>query len=249
LDCIEGESSPTSSRNSVQTLLAAGTTGKRTAFVTEQFAFEQGLRQSAAVHRHIGTVGAHTVLMHEMRRQFLSGSRLPAQENVGMRFGGLRQLLHRVQEGRRAPDKPHRVTTEFLGNRHPDYRLAEEVAPVGLRNQVAANLHVLGLPPGILVGVQQLAGTPMPENLDMGALLAALPTRRFPMVRYLITPTPHDLTGADAVQRLVRRIGGDHRILFVDENKRIFVCVNQRLKRVRDRGSHFGPQQYELMGQ
>src|SRR5947208_990725 len=56
--------------------------GKGAAFVTEEFALEQGFRNGGAVDRNKGSLGAVAVLVNRARNEFLAGPGLASDKHI-----------------------------------------------------------------------------------------------------------------------------------------------------------------------
>src|SRR2546427_11252707 len=66
--------------------------GERPAFVAEEFAFDEALRQRRAVHAHKGLVPSCAPLVNRACQQLLAGTSLPGDQDRGIRRGySLRQ--------------------------------------------------------------------------------------------------------------------------------------------------------------
>src|SRR5207247_7874148 len=69
--------------------------GESPAFVAEEFAFDEALRQRRAVHAHKGLVPSRAPLVNRACQQLLAGTSLPGDQNRGISRGyGLRQPNH-----------------------------------------------------------------------------------------------------------------------------------------------------------
>src|SRR5205807_7466940 len=82
--------------------------GEGTALVTEEFAFQQGLRDGGTVDGNKGAIGAIAVLIDRTGDQFLAGARLAADENVNRLGGDAANLLVDCLHGAAVADE--RVT-------------------------------------------------------------------------------------------------------------------------------------------
>ena len=67
--------------------------GEGARLVAEQLRLDQLLGQRAAVHLHVGLVGARRVVVQRVRDQLLAGARLAANQHRGRGAGHLRHLL------------------------------------------------------------------------------------------------------------------------------------------------------------
>ncbi len=77
-----------------QTGLVRRRAGERALHITEQFAFQERLRQGAAIHRHKRHPGPRAAGMNRPGDEFLAGSALPANQHVAL---GISHLLDNVE--------------------------------------------------------------------------------------------------------------------------------------------------------